>query len=50
MLILNLFQKTKNDTRLKSGFIEEQEASGLFSNLPLKTLLHKIPVLGDILF
>ena len=34
----------------KSKFIKEQEAKGLLSNLGLKTLLNKIPVLGDILF
>ena len=31
-------------------FIKEQQAKGLLSNLGLKTLLHKIPVIGDILF
>ena len=34
----------------KSKFIKQQEAKGLLSNLGLKTLLNKIPVLGDILF
>ena len=34
----------------KSKFIKEQEARGLLSNLGLRTLLNKIPVLGDILF
>ena len=34
----------------KSKFIEEQQAKGLLSNLGLKTLLNKIPLLGDILF
>ena len=34
----------------KFRFIIEQEASGLFSSLGLKTLLSKFPVLGDILF
>ena len=34
----------------KSKFIKQQEAKGLLSNLGLKTPLHKIPVLGDILF
>ena len=34
----------------KSKFIKEQEAKGLLSNLGLRTLLNKIPVLGDILF
>ena len=31
-----------------SGFIKNQEASGLLSNLELKTHLSKIPLLGDI--
>ena len=31
-------------------FIKEQEASGILSNLELKTPLIKIPLLGDILF
>ena len=34
----------------KLRFIKEQEAKGLLSNLRLRTLLNKIPVLGDILF
>ena len=34
----------------KSKFIKEQKAKGLLSNLGLRTLLNKIPVLGDILF
>ena len=34
----------------KSRFIKKQEASGILSNLDLKTLLSKIPLLGDILF
>ena len=34
----------------KSKFIKQQEAKGLLSNLGLRTLLNKIPVLGDILF
>ena len=34
----------------KSKFIKEQQAKGLLSNLDLRTLLNKIPVLGDILF
>ena len=33
----------------KSRFIKKQEASGILSNLGLKTL-NKIPLLGDILF
>ena len=34
----------------KSRFIKEQEASGILSNLGLKTPLSKVPLLGDILF
>ena len=34
----------------KSRFIKKQEASGILSNLSLKTPLNKIPLLGDILF
>ena len=34
----------------KSKFIKEQEATGLLSNLGLKTPLNKIPVVGGILF
>ena len=34
----------------KSKFINKQEASGLISKLDIKTLLSKIPVLGDVLF
>ena len=35
----------------KSKFIKEQEETkGLLSDLGLRTLLNKIPVLGDILF
>ena len=34
----------------KSKLIKEQQAKGLLSNLGLRTLLNKIPVLGDILF
>ena len=34
----------------KSIFIEKQEASGILSNLGLKTPLNKIPLLGNILF
>ena len=33
----------------KSTFIEEQEAKGLLIKLGIKTLLSKIPILGDIL-
>ena len=31
-------------------FIENQEAKGLLSNLGIRTLLSKVPLLGDILF
>ena len=34
----------------KSKFIKKQEAKGLLSNLGIRTLLSKIPILGDILF
>ena len=34
----------------KSKFIKKQEASGLLSKLGIKTLLSKIPLLGDVLF
>ena len=34
----------------KSKFIIKQEAKGLLSSLGVKTLLSKIPLLGDILF
>ena len=34
----------------KSKFIKDQEASGLLSKLGIRTLLSKIPLLGDILF
>ena len=34
----------------KSRFHKKQEASGILSNLGLKTSLNKIPLLGDILF
>ena len=34
----------------KSRFIKNQEAKGLLSNLDIKTLLSKVPILGDILF
>ena len=33
-----------------SRFIKKQETKGLLSSLGLKTLLNKIPLLGDILF
>ena len=34
----------------KSKFIKKHDAKGLLSNLRIKTLLNKIPVLCDILF
>ena len=34
----------------KPKFTKEQEAKGLLNNLVVKKLLHKIPVLRDILF
>ena len=34
----------------KSGFIKNQEAKGLLSNLGLRTPLSKAPILVDILF
>ena len=34
----------------KSRFIKKQEASGILSNVSLKTPLNKIQLLGDILF
>ena len=34
----------------KSRFIKKQEASGILTNLGLKTPLNNIPLLGDILF
>ena len=34
----------------KSRFIKKQEASGILSNLGLKTPLNKVPLFGDILF
>ena len=34
----------------KSKFIKKQEANGILSSLGIKTLLSKIPILGDVLF
>ena len=34
----------------KSRFIKNQEAKGLLSSLGIRTLLSKLPLLGDILF
>ena len=36
--------------RKKSWFNKNQEAKGLLSNLSVRTLLSKVPILGDILF
>ena len=36
--------------RKKSGFINNQEAKGLLSNLGIKTPFSKLPILDDILF
>ena len=32
----------------KSRFMKEQEAKGLLSNLGIRTILSKIPILGDV--
>ena len=34
----------------KWGFIKNQEAKGLLSNIGVRTPLSKVPILGDILF
>ena len=34
----------------KSRFVKNQDAKGLLSNLGIRTLLNKIPLLGDKLF
>ena len=34
----------------KSRFIKKQEANGFLSSLGIKTLLSKIPLLGNVLF
>ena len=34
----------------KARFIKKQEAKGLLSNLGIRTLLSKIPILRDVLF
>ena len=34
----------------KSRFIKNQEPKGLLSNLGIRTLLSKVPILGNILF
>ena len=35
---------------VQSRFIKNREAKGLLTNLGVKTLLSKVPILGDILF
>ena len=35
---------------IKSKFIKEKEVKRLFSSLGIKTLLSKVPLLGDTLF
>ena len=37
-------------SRKKSRFIKNQEAKGLLSKLGIRTLLSKVPILGDFLF
>ena len=34
----------------KSRFIKNQEVKGLLSNVGIRTLLNKVPILSDILF
>ena len=36
--------------RAVCGFVKDQVAKGLLSNLRIKTPLNKIPLIGDILF
>ena len=45
-----LFSKCPMCDSEKSTFIKEQETSGLFSNLIIKTPLSKIHLLGPLLF
>ena len=45
-----VFSKCAICNSKKSRFIKNQEAKGLLSNLGVKTLLSKVPILGDILF
>ena len=45
-----LFSKCETGGSKKSRFIKTQEAKGLLSNLGIKTLLSKVPILDDILF
>ena len=44
----NAFIKIKVCNSIKYKLIKEQEASGLSSNLGIKTALNKIPLLGPI--
>ena len=46
-VLLSKCEKCRNK---KSRFIKNQEAKGPFSNLGIRTLLSKVPILGDILF
>ena len=34
----------------KSGFVKNQEAKGLLSNLAIRTPLSRVPILGNIFF
>ena len=45
-----LFSKCETCGSKKSRFIKNQEAKELLSNLGIKTLLSKVPILDDILF
>ena len=45
-----VLSKCANCGSKKSRFVKNQEAKGLLSNLGVKTPLHKVPILGDILF
>ena len=45
-----LLSKYARSNCKKSRFIENQKVKGLLSNLGIRTLLSKIPLLGDILF
>ena len=47
---LMILSKCEISGSKKSKFIDKQEAKGLLSKLGIKTLLSKIPLLGDILF
>ena len=43
-------QKCNDCGNKKSGFMKEQEAKGLLSNLGIRTPFSKLAILGDILF